>query len=56
LGAPPPPPSMPILPQNQTLAATLSSTTSPVPLVATTPVPKSFLQIKPRADREKPMT
>jgi hypothetical protein len=56
LGAPPPCPSTQILPQNQTLAATLSSTTSPVPLIAATPVPNSSLQIKPRASRGKPRT
>jgi hypothetical protein len=55
-GAPPAHPSKPILPQNRTLAATLSSTTSPVPLVAATPVLKSSLQIKRRVGREKPMT
>jgi hypothetical protein len=36
-GAPPPRLSMPISPQNQTLAATLSSTTSPVPLFQSPP-------------------
>jgi hypothetical protein len=35
--APPPRPSMPILPQNQNLAATMSSTMSLVPLFQSTP-------------------
>jgi hypothetical protein len=33
-----------------------SSTMMPVPLTVTTPVPKSSLQIKPRASRETPRT
>jgi hypothetical protein len=56
LGATPPPLSTPISPQNQTLAATLSSTTSSVPLATATPIPKSSLQIKPCVGHEKPRT
>jgi hypothetical protein len=55
LGASPQRLSTPISLQNQTLATTLSSTTSPVPLTTATPVPKSSHQIKPRAGHEKPM-
>jgi hypothetical protein len=56
LGAPPPRVTMPISPQNRTLAATRAPPPSSVPLITGISIPYLSCQIKPHASREKPKT
>jgi hypothetical protein len=56
LGAAPTHILMPIPAQNRALDATRVPPSLPLPVVAATSIPKPSLQIKPRADREKPRT
>jgi hypothetical protein len=53
LGAPPPRIPMPILPQNQIIAATQIPPPPLLPIIAATTILKPSLQIKPCVGREK---